>query len=65
MNMFCKCIIIFQVSLNIDPVEEILKIRCHVYILMKNLYIILYFKNNILYFIILYFIFQEQSKRNG
>ena len=65
MNMFSQCIIIFQVSLNIDPVEEILKIRCHVYILMKNLYIILYFKNTILYFIILYFIFQEQSKRNG
>ena len=65
MNMFSQCIIIFQVSLNIDPVEEILKIRCHVYILMKNLYIILYFKNTILYFIILYVIFQEQSKRNG
>ena len=42
MNMFwelleavIKCMIVFQ-ELNFDPVKEILKIRCHIYILMKN-----------------------------
>ena len=42
MNMFrdfleavVKCMIVFQ-ELNSDPVKEILKIRCHIYILMKE-----------------------------
>ena len=29
-------IIIFQVSLNFDPVKKILKMRCHIFILMKK-----------------------------
>ena len=29
-----KCMIVFQV-LNFNPVTEILKIQCHIYILMK------------------------------
>ena len=28
--------IIFQVSLNFDPVKKILKMRCYIYILMKK-----------------------------
>ena len=32
--------IVFQVSLNFDPVKEILKIRCHIYILMKKVIIL-------------------------
>ena len=46
MNMFwewlqavIKCMIIFQ-ELNFDPVKEILKIRCHIYILMKKVIIL-------------------------
>ena len=42
MNMFwelleavIKCMIVFQ-ELNFDPVKEIRKIRCHIYILMKK-----------------------------
>ena len=32
---------VFQVSLNFDPVQEILKImRCHIYILMKEVIIL-------------------------
>ena len=34
-----KCMIVFQV-LNFDPVTEILKIRCHIYILMKTVTIL-------------------------
>ena len=30
-----KCMIVFQ-ELNSDPVKDILKIRCHIYILMKE-----------------------------
>ena len=30
-----RCMIIFQ-ELNFNPVKEILKIQCHVYILMKK-----------------------------
>ena len=40
MNMVCelviKYMIVFQVSSNFDQVKEILKIRCHIYILMKE-----------------------------
>ena len=32
--------IIFQVSLNFDPVKEILKIRCKIYILMTKVIIL-------------------------
>ena len=32
--------IVFKVSLNFDPVKEILKLRCQVYILMKNVIIL-------------------------
>ena len=32
--------IVFQVSLNFDPVKEILKIQCHIYILMKKVIIL-------------------------
>ena len=32
--------ILFQVSLNFDPVKEILKIQCHIYILMKKVIIL-------------------------
>ena len=32
--------IVFQVSLNFDPVKEILKIRCHIYILLKKVTIL-------------------------
>ena len=46
MNMFweileavLKCMIVFQ-ELNFDPVKEILKIRCHIYILMKKVIIL-------------------------
>ena len=46
MNMFwelleavIKCMIVFQ-ELNFDPVKEILKIRCHIYILMKKVIIL-------------------------
>ena len=28
--------ILFQVSLNIDPVKEILKMQCQIYVLMKK-----------------------------
>ena len=34
-----KCMIVFQ-ELNFDPVKEILKIRCHIYILMKKVIIL-------------------------
>ena len=34
-----KCMIVFQ-ELNFDPVKEILKIRCHIYILMKGVIIL-------------------------
>ena len=34
-----KCMIVFQV-LNFDPVIEILKIRCHIYSLMKTVTIL-------------------------
>ena len=49
MNMFWElleavikcmiCMIVFQ-ELNFDPVKEILKIRCHIYILMKKVIIL-------------------------
>ena len=46
MNMFrefleavIKCMIVFQ-ELNFDPVKEILKIRCYIYILMKEVIIL-------------------------
>ena len=46
MNMFRKlleaviqCMIVFQ-ELNFDPVKEILKIQCHIYILMKKVIIL-------------------------
>ena len=32
--------IVFQVSLNFDPAKEILKIRCKIYILMKEVIIL-------------------------
>ena len=32
--------IVFQVSLNFDPVREIFKIRCQIYILMKKMIIL-------------------------
>ena len=32
--------IVFQVSLNFDPVKEILKIRCQIYMLMKKVIIL-------------------------
>ena len=32
--------IVFQVSLNFEPVKEILTIRCHIYILMKKVIIL-------------------------
>ena len=32
--------IVLQVSLNLDPVKEILKIRCQIYILMKKVIIL-------------------------
>ena len=35
MNMFWK-LMVFQVSLNFDPMKEILKIGCQIYILMKK-----------------------------
>ena len=42
--MFCelviKCMIIFQVSLNFDPVKEILKVQCYIYILMRKVIIL-------------------------
>ena len=34
-----KCMIVFQ-ELNFDPVNEILKIRCHIYILIKKVIIL-------------------------
>ena len=34
-----KCMIVFQEP-NFDPVKEILKIRCHIYILMKKVIIL-------------------------
>ena len=34
-----KCMIVFQ-ELNFDPVKEILKIRCHIYILIKKVIIL-------------------------
>ena len=34
-----KCMIVFQ-ELNFDPVKKILKIRCHIYILMKKVIIL-------------------------
>ena len=46
MNMFwelleavIKCMIVFQ-ELNFDPVKEILKIQCHIYILMRKVIIL-------------------------
>ena len=45
MNMFRKllaviqCMIVFQ-ELNFDPEKEILKIQCHIYILMKKVIIL-------------------------
>ena len=33
-KLVIKCVIVFRV-LNFDPVKEILKIRCHIYIIMK------------------------------
>ena len=35
-----KCMIVFQ-EINFDPVNEILKIRCHIYILMKKVIIVM------------------------
>ena len=32
--------IVFQVSLNFDPVREIFKIRCQIYVLMKKMIIL-------------------------
>ena len=32
--------IVSQISLNFGPVKEILKIRCHIYILMKKVIIL-------------------------
>ena len=34
-----KCMIVFQ-ELNFDPVKEILKMRCHIYILMQKVIIL-------------------------
>ena len=34
-----KCMIVFK-ELNFDPVKEILKIRCHNYILMKKVIVL-------------------------
>ena len=36
LSLVIKCMIVFQVSLNFDPVKKILKIQCHIYILMKK-----------------------------
>ena len=33
-KLVIKCMIVFQV-LNFDPVKKILKIQCHIYILIK------------------------------
>ena len=36
-ELLAECIIVFQVSLNFDPVKEIPKIvRCHIYIVTKK-----------------------------
>ena len=35
-NLLNNVMIVFQVSLNFDSVKEILKKRCHIYILMKK-----------------------------
>ena len=35
-----KCMIVFQVSINFDPVKKILKILCHIYISMKKVIIL-------------------------
>ena len=36
LSEFIKCLIVFQVSLNFDPVKEILKIGRQIYILTKK-----------------------------
>ena len=36
LSLVIKCMIVFQVSLNFDPVKKILKIQCHIYILTKK-----------------------------
>ena len=36
LSLVIKCMIVFQVSLNFDPVKKILKIQCHIYILMNK-----------------------------
>ena len=38
--------IVFQVSLNFDPAEEILKIRCQIYILISKVIILKKCKHN-------------------
>ena len=39
-NLLLNVMIVFQVSLYFDPVKKILKIRCHIYIVMKKVIIL-------------------------
>ena len=40
MNLLNECYDCFQVSLGFDPVKEVLKIQCQIYILMKKVIIL-------------------------
>ena len=35
-----ECMIVSKVSLNFDPVKEMLEVRCHIYILMKKVIVL-------------------------